>query len=115
MISQKKTKPAIAQTMNGPRDSSSLGSGLDQSNTPSLGQPQAPLPPDNRGESDWEYFRARPGVATRTRLPFPREYPDDFLEYGGGAAFLHIAVTRDRNGEPTWCDRRLQFCEGGSA
>jgi len=73
-------------------------------------------PPDNRGEDDWTYFRRRPGAAVRTRLPFPNEFPDDFMEYGGGVAFVRITVERDAaTGEPTRGARSLMFCEGGNA
>jgi hypothetical protein len=73
-------------------------------------------PPDVTGEDDWAYFRRRPGAVVRVRLPFPREFPDDFLEHDGGTAFfVRIAVSRDAAGEPVWGARSVTRCQGGRA
>jgi hypothetical protein len=37
------------------------------------------------------------------------------MEYGGGVAFVRIAVERGADGEPTRAVRSLQFCNGGEA
>jgi hypothetical protein len=68
------------------------------------------LAPDNRGEDDWAYFRARPAATTRTRFPLENEFPDDFR-----VAFVRVAVVRDDRGQPVWAARSVRFCEGGSA
>jgi hypothetical protein len=70
---------------------------------------------DNAGENDWQYFRARPAATVRTRCPLPGEFPDDFLQHGGGVAFVRVAVTRDDRGLPVWAARSVMFCSGGSA
>ena len=71
---------------------------------------------DDRGEDDWAFFRARPGATIRTRLPFPNEFPADFIACGGGAAFVRVAVTRDDRGLPVWASRNVMFCiQGGNA
>jgi hypothetical protein len=112
MIQKKRRPPDVA---------SSGGPGIDQPRngqiiTPKPARPQAPpLPPDDRGEDDWTFFRARPGAATRTRFALPNEFPADFLEHGGAVAFVRVAVTRDDNGEPAWAARSVLFCSGGCA
>jgi hypothetical protein len=68
-----------------------------------------------RLESDLEFFRARPGVDSRTRLPFPNEFPPDVLDQGGLDCFVHVIVERNSVGHPVRRARGLLFCEGGSA
>jgi hypothetical protein len=65
-------------------------------NTPAATKPQAPpLLAHTAGESDLAYFTARPGISTRTRLPFPNEFPPGVLE-PSRVAFVHVLlVTRD--------------------
>jgi hypothetical protein len=112
---QKTKKPADAATSSG-LQIEQVSTTLNLSNNPKPAKPQAPpLLADTAGEDDWTYFRQRPGATTRTRLPFLNEYPDDFMEYGGGVAFVRITVERDQQGEPTRGARSLTFCEGGSA
>jgi hypothetical protein len=48
---------------------------------------------DDRGESDLEYFAARPDINSRVRMPFKDEFPPELLRPG---AFVHVLlVTRD--------------------
>ena len=50
---------------------------------------------DNASEDDETFFRRRPNVNARTRLPFENEFPPGVLEPGRGA-FVHVLlVTRD--------------------
>jgi hypothetical protein len=63
-----------------------LGSKISSPNTPSPAQLQAP---DDRGESDLDFFVARPSHNERVRLPFPNEFPPGVLEPGRGA-FIHV-------------------------
>jgi hypothetical protein len=48
-----------------------------------------PFAPDNRAESDYDYFAARPNVSARTRLPFDGEFPPGVIDAGRGA-FVHV-------------------------
>jgi hypothetical protein len=112
MNPSKKVRPAIAQTMNGPRGSDQLGSRISPSNTLSSSKPQAA---DDRGEDDWMFFRARPDAIIRTRFPLPGEFPDDFLEHGGAVPFVRVCIVRDDNGLPVWAARNVTFRSGGSA
>jgi hypothetical protein len=72
---------------------------------------------DDSGESDFDYFRRYPGATARLRLPWPTEFPADFMEQRGGVAFVRITVIkRDvATGRPTRVARSLRFCSGGSA
>jgi hypothetical protein len=91
-----------------------LGSGLDQSNTPKASEPQAP--PDDTGESDFDFFAKRPLARHRIRSAFPNEFPDELLKPGGGRpAVVIVAIERDADGRPTTRGRGLVFPEGGSA
>jgi hypothetical protein len=52
----------------------------------------APIPPnmaDTAGQSDYDYFVAHPNVSTRTRLPFPDEFPAGVID-AGRIAFVHV-------------------------
>src|SRR5438445_4771355 len=92
MQSPKTAKPAAARRDEPVSKVERLGSELDRSNTPKASEPQAP---DDRGESDLDFFAARPGINERTRLPFPNEFPAGVLE-PGRSAFVHVLlVTRD--------------------
>jgi hypothetical protein len=56
--------------------------------------------PDDRGESDFDYFASRPHVDARVRLPFENEFPPGVLEPGRGepgrGVFVHVfLVSRD--------------------
>jgi hypothetical protein len=88
-----------------------LGGGLDLTNTLKGDEPQA----DDAGESDLEFFTARPNVDARVRLPFPNEFPDELLTPG---AFVHVLLIRDPStGEPRTRARAIFYSdlEGGTA
>jgi hypothetical protein len=92
MTLPKATRPAVADATNGPRDFDQLARTIDPTNTLKPDQPQAP---DNAGESDLDYFLKRPNVNTRTRLPFPNEFPPGVID-AGRVAFVHVfLVSRD--------------------
>jgi hypothetical protein len=115
MNPSKTVRPAIAQTMNGPRGSDRLGSRINPPNNPNASTSQAPCPADNRGEDDYAYFTARPGINSRVRFPFENEFPVCVL-LPGASAFVRISIDRDADGEPKRRARRaLRFCEGGHA
>jgi hypothetical protein len=73
---------------------------------------------DDRGEDDLTFFRRRPNVNTRTRLPFAGEFPPGVLEPGRGA-FVHVATLRDPlTNEPTTRGRGIFYADssdGGRA
>jgi hypothetical protein len=48
--------------------------------------------PDDRGESDFDFFAARATVNERVRLPFPDEFAPELLKPG---AFIHVLLIRD--------------------
>jgi hypothetical protein len=74
-----------------------------------------PFAPDDRGESDFEYFFSRKNVFERLRLPFPDEYEPDVLE-PGRSAFVRIRIERDAFDLPKRrAKRHLFFCYGGRA
>jgi hypothetical protein len=57
----------------------------------------APIPPpmvDSTGESDLDFFAARPAINSRKRLAFENEAPP------GNVAFISVAVRRDAAGLP---------------
>jgi len=84
---------------NGPRIDDDLARSNNPAHTPSSAKNQAltprsaaPIPPgmvDDRGESDLEYFTARPSVDARVRLPIDGEFPPGVLE-PGRVAFVHV-------------------------
>ena len=84
----------------------------------SISQPDRPqAPPDNRGESDFDFFRARPNVNTRTRLPFAGEFPPGMLE-PGRSVFVHVFLaSRDpkTNAPGTRARAILYADDGGTA
>jgi hypothetical protein len=71
--------------------------------------------PDVTGESDYAFFSRRPGISSRTRLPFENEYPVCVLLPGRSAFVRIVIIKRDDNGQPTRIARRLSFCNGGHA
>jgi hypothetical protein len=76
----------------------------------------APAPPlvDNTGESDFEYFTARPHARHRIRSPFPRELPPEFLTHrDGGTAVITVVMERDARGRPTRRGRGICFIDDG--
>jgi hypothetical protein len=83
----------------------------------SISQPDQLQAPDDVGESDFDFFLARPGVDTRTRLPFPDELPPGTIESGRGA-FVHVFLaTRDpKTNSPAIRARAIFYMgEGGNA
>jgi DNA-binding GntR family transcriptional regulator len=75
-----------------------------------------PFAADDTGESDLEYFTARPHARHRIRAAFPNEFSDELLKPGGGRpAVVIVAIERDENGRPTTRGRGLVFPEGGTA
>jgi hypothetical protein len=114
-MTDKTKRPADAAASAGPRKIDRLGSKISPPNNPNASTSQAPCPADTAGESDCAYFRVRASATTRLRLPWPGEYPDDFLQRGGAVAIVRVIVTRDAAGRPMRGRRSLLFCEGGSA
>jgi hypothetical protein len=77
-------------------------------------QPQAA--PDNTGESDFEYFTARPHARHRIRAAFPGEFPRKLLKEGNGRpAVVIVGMLRDDTGLPTTRVRSIVFPDGGRA
>jgi hypothetical protein len=76
----------------------------------------SPMVDDTTGEDDEAFFRRRPRVNTRTRLPFDGEFPPGVLEPGRGA-FVHVVIVRDQNGNPGTRGRAILYSDikGGSA
>jgi hypothetical protein len=90
-----------------------LGGPLDPSNNPNAAGPQAP---DNSGESDFNYFSARPLARTRIRSAFNDEFPRKLLKPGGGRpAVVIVGIQRDNAGRPTTRVRSIVFPDGGTA
>jgi hypothetical protein len=85
----KTPKPAPARHGKPVSKVEQLGGRLYPSNNPNATRPQAPPLPDDSGESDLEYFTARPHVSTRTRLPFPGEFPLGVID-AERIAFVHV-------------------------
>jgi hypothetical protein len=73
---------------------------------------------DDRGEDDDTFFRRRPHVNERTRLPFDGELPPAMVAIARGrSVFVSVAIQRDRAGNPTTRARAV-FCsdiDGGRA
>jgi hypothetical protein len=81
----------------------------------SISQPdQLQAPPDDTGESDLAFFTKRPGVNTRTRLPFAGEFPPGVLEPGRGA-FVHVFLaSRDpKTNAPGTRARAIFYADDG--
>jgi hypothetical protein len=112
-MNHKTKRPADAAASAGPRKTDRLGSKISSTNNANGSTSQAPCPADDAGEDDWTYFRARPGVNTRTRLPFENEYHACVL-LPGRPAFVHVEIERDADRQLKR-RRRLRFCEGGTA
>jgi hypothetical protein len=110
------TKPAHEVSAEPVSGSEFLPGSKLSSNTPNASEAQAP-PPDDRGESDFDYFVARPHVSTRTRLPFENEFPAGVID-AERIAFVHVVTIRDPlTNEPTTRGRGVFYCddEGGRA
>jgi hypothetical protein len=109
----KTAKPASGLSAGPVSNADQLGSEISPSNNPNAAGPQAP--PDDRGEGDLEFFRARAGINSRIRLPFENEFAPCVLG-PGRSAFVRILIERDADGQPKRrARRRLRFCEGGTA
>jgi hypothetical protein len=69
------------------------------------------------GESDLDYFRARRGINSRTRLAFEGEPPAALLERDDerDLAFIRVRLERDADGEPATIMREIVFGEWGHA
>jgi hypothetical protein len=88
MNRHKTMKPAAAGATTGLQGINRLATTtIDPNNNLSASEAQAP--PDNAGESDFDFFAARPNVNTRTRLPFPGEFPAGVID-AGRVAFVHV-------------------------
>jgi hypothetical protein len=112
-MTRKAKRPADVAASAGPRELDHLAREISATNSPKPAELQAP---DSRVESDFDYFRAHPGAATRTRLAFPGEFtPADLAEGGGLDCFVIAIVERASDGRPTRRARWLQFCQGGNA
>jgi hypothetical protein len=73
-------------------------------------------PPDDAGESDFDYFIRRPTARHRIRSAFPGEFPPEFLTHrDGGTAVITVVMERDADGRPTWRARGICFVDGGRA
>lgn len=71
--------------------------------------------PDDAGEDDASFFRARPQARTRVRVPFPGEFPHRLLKRSRGRQLI-VVVTVNRHpvtGEPTRRARAVLFADGG--
>ena len=68
---------------------------------------------DNTGEDDLTFFSRRPHVSTRTRLPFPNEFPPGVID-AARVAFVHVVTIRDPvTNEPTTRGRGVFYSDGG--
>jgi hypothetical protein len=107
----KTPKPATARHGEPVSNGEWLGGPLNRPDTPKASEPQAP---DNRGESDLEYFNARPNVDERVRLPFANEFAPELLKPG---AFVHVLLIRNSDGSPGTRARAIFYSdiEGGTA
>ena len=76
---------------------------------------QAP-PPDDCGQSDYDYFAARPDIDSRVRLPFPDEFPPGVLE-DSRCAFVRVFIIRNQDGSPGTRSRAIFYSDidGGTA
>jgi hypothetical protein len=69
-----------------------------------------PFAPDDRAESDLEYFTARPNDE-RLRLPFKDEFPPGVID-AGRIAFVHVVTLRDPvTNEPTTRGRGVFYAD----
>jgi hypothetical protein len=104
----KTAKPAPARREEPVSKVERLGSELDRSNTLKPNQPQAP---DDCGEDDLTFFSRRPHVSTRTRLPFPNEFPAGVID-AARIAFVHVVTLRDPvTNEPTTRGRGVFYAD----
>jgi hypothetical protein len=72
---------------------------------------------DDRGEDDETFFRRRPNLNARIRLPFKNEFPPGLID-AGRIAFVHVFTIRDPvTNEPTTRARGIFYSDddGGSA
>jgi hypothetical protein len=108
----KTPKPASGLSAEPVSKSEQLGGPLNLSNTRNVAGPQAP----DSGESDFDYFTARPHARHRIRSAFANEFPDELLKPGGGRpAVVIVGMLRDATGRPTTRVRSIVFPDGGTA
>jgi hypothetical protein len=111
----KTAKPASASHAEPVSKVEQIGRPLNRPNTPKPDEPQAP---DDRGESDETFFRRRPNVNTRTRLPFDGEFSPGVID-AARIAFVHVVTIRDPvTNEPTTRGRGVFYADssdGGRA
>jgi hypothetical protein len=66
---------------------------------------------DDRGEDDFAFFSRRPDLDTRTRLPFPNEFPAGVIDVAR-VAFVHVVMMRDPvTNEPTTRGRGVFYSD----
>ena len=71
---------------------------------------------DDTGETDWDFFARRPDAESRTRCPFPGEFPRSVIKQARGRKiFVHVYMLRDKAGAPLHRARGIFYAEGGSA
>jgi hypothetical protein len=78
-------------------------------------QPKRPPMVDDCGESDLEFFRARPGINSRNRVAFDGEPPEALRDFESDIAFIRIKLERDADGKPATILREIVFGEWGRA
>jgi hypothetical protein len=107
----KTAKPASASHAEPVSKVEQIGRPLNRPNTPNAAGPQV----DDCGESDFDYFLARPNATTRTRLPFENEFPPAVMEMARGRSmFVHVVMMRDLvTNEPTTRGRGVFFSDSG--
>ncbi|WP_426442051.1 hypothetical protein [Bradyrhizobium genosp. P] len=107
--------PSDATTIGRPLKTEQLGSRLGSTDTLNARSPQAPSPPDDRGEDDLEYFRRRPHLNRRIRFAIEGEFPPGAIE-SGRDAIVHVALARDpKTNEPGIRARAIVYSDGGRA
>jgi hypothetical protein len=113
----KTPKPAPARHGKPVSKVEQLGGRLFPSNNPNATRPQARPLPDDSGEGDLEFFRARPGINSRNRLVFDGEPPAALLERDDESeiAFIRVQLERDADGKPATILREIIFGEWGRA
>jgi hypothetical protein len=72
--------------------------------------------PDDRAESDLDFFLARPNVSTRIRLAFENEPPPGLeRDQYDDIAFISVRLERDVAGLPATIHREIVKGEWGTA
>jgi hypothetical protein len=111
---QKTKRPADVAASAGPREIDQLAREINPTNSPKPDELQAA---DDTGESDHDFFVARPHARHRMiRAAFTGEFPRKILKQGRGhQAVVIVAIERDADGRPTRRARSLVFPNGGTA